>query len=259
LIKIFIRTKNVKKLLLLIGELLIMTQITGCLNKPNKKEIVDKFNDFITMFPSKDLSSLYDKEGDRSNLEDGDLGIWVISSFLNTTTEKGDEMIGVVLGFNKNTRKAKGKLILNEGEIKNKYPIYYDKSGIHLVDEDIKESIKEELANFRMMYDFISLNREYLDSLESTRILYNGEVPLYKAIYKLNSKDKNINKIKQIYPELPIDISNSTLNLSGEGTPWNTTSSLSLEIFLDDNTNNYFSSSMRFSRSDEFNNLIEGE
>lgn len=67
---------TLNKILLLIGGLLIMITIAGCsntFNKPSDKEIVDKFTDFVNMFPTEDLTVLYDKEGIRSDLKVDDL------------------------------------------------------------------------------------------------------------------------------------------------------------------------------------------
>ncbi|MGL4106723.1 Csa1 family protein [Clostridium sp. LP20] len=246
-----------------------MSQFVGCADKftqQKNKEILDKVSDFITMFPSNNLNFLYDKDGNPSNLEEGDLGTWIVSSFNHSTVEKGWQTTGVTINFNKNTREAKGNFLktihdtndINKIIEKAEYPIYYDKDGIKFVDQTIESSVKEELAKFKMIFDYISLDRSYLEKLES-KTIYNGEVPVYDITYKLGDKDKNIQKIKEIYPDLPIDTNNINMTLAGDGIPWNTTSRVSLEIYLDDNHNNYFTSSLSFKGSGDFNNLIEGE
>lgn len=236
-----------------------MTLLTGCFGKSNQ-EIVNYFSDFISMYPTEDLTVLYDKNPDNSNLPSGDLGTWVISSYLYTSDKKD---IGIVLGFNRNTREAKGNFIVKEGNnetrIKNNYSIYYDKDGIHFLDENVDESVKEDLANFNMMYNFISLNNEYIDSLKAIKFSYNAEVPMYEAKYKLTTDDINIKKIKEIYPNLTIDEDNINLNLSGDGTTWNTAARLSLEIALDETYDNRFVSSMSLSESDSFSESLEGK
>lgn len=201
-----------------------MTILTGCF-RPSNKEIVDKFTDLITIFPTEDLSTLYDKETVNSSyLSDEDLGTWTISSYLNTKNGEDRKKVGILLSFNRNTKESKGDLIVknieNEEEMENEYPIYYDKDGIHFVDNNVDESVKQELANFKLPYNYINLKREYIDNLKDTRVYYNGEVPLYGITYKLESDDININKIKEVYPELPIDTDNVVLDFEGNGTLW---------------------------------------
>ena len=250
-----------------------MTSFTGC-NGPSDKEVVDMFNDFITMFPSEDLTFLYDKEGEVSSVDGSSLkqekgllndlsledkGTWVVSS--SVATEQGAKSIGVSLRFNRNTQKATGDFTLYEdgGENITRYPIYYDKSGIYLINEDVPTEVKEKLENFKMMYEFIELDREYLEDLESTKIMYNPNAPIFDAFYKLDSDDKNITKIKELYPTLLVDGNNCTLKLHGSGTPWNMRGRLSLEISLDQNNNTYFTSTMSFKKSESSGGLIEGE
>lgn len=62
-----------------------MTTVTGCSNTPNKKskeEIVGLFSDFMSVFQSDNYEFFYDKEGDRSNLPEGDLGSWVLTTYI---------------------------------------------------------------------------------------------------------------------------------------------------------------------------------
>lgn len=109
------------------------------------------------------------------------------------------------------------------------------------------------------MYEFISIGREYLDTLKVEEIYYNGEVPLYGATYKLIAKDENIKKIKELYPDVVMDENNLILELMGNGTPWNTTSYLSISIRLDDKNNNYFNANMSFKKSGEPEDMISEE
>ena len=265
------------------GGVLVMTQTIGCIGggsseekdgKLSDSEIVDKFNDFLPMFPSDDLTFLYDKEGGTSStevniineteaessseVEDSeptDKGTWVISSYLYTEKEKQ----GVVLRFNKNTREATGNFILEKEEKESEYPIYYDKGKMHLIDEDTSIEVKEKLEDFKMMYEFIELDRAYLDSLESTKIMYNPNVPLYDAKYKLDIKDKNIAKIKELYPELIVEDNNCILTLEGSGTAWKKTGYLNLRIRLDEKYNTYFTSSMSFQNSEDSDVVEESD
>ena len=216
------------------------------------------------MFPTEDLTVLYDKNGNGSDLKAGDLGTWELSTFKHSTSEKGRERVGVSIGFNRNTKEGKGtffKSIVKDKEfIEDKeYPIYYDENGFHFVDENIEASLIEELSNLKMMYEFISIGREYLDTLKAKEFYYNGEVPLYGATYKLTAEDKNIKKIKELYPDMTMDENNLTLDLEGHGTLWRTTGDVTLNIFLNDKHNNYFTAGMSLKSSNEIEESISGE
>ncbi|VYU40677.1 Csa1 family protein [Clostridium tertium] len=258
---------NIRRILLFIMGLLIMTTITGCsnvFNRPSDKEIEGKFGEFVNMFPIEDLTVLYDKDGNRSNLKVDDLGTWLISTDKYSRSEKGREIIGIDIRFNRNTKESKGrfyKTIKNGEDVIEdiEYPIYYDKEGFHFIDENLEESLVEELSNFKMMYEYLSVGREYLDTLKAKEFYYNGEVPLYGATYKLTTEDKNIKKIKELYPEMTMDENNLTLDLEGHGTLWTTTGYVTFNIFLDDKHNNYFTAMMAFEKSDEFQESISGK
>ncbi|MGL4654863.1 MAG: Csa1 family protein [Sarcina sp.] len=242
-----------------------MTQTIGCVGGTNEdggfkklsdSEIVDKFNDFIRMFPTEDLNVLYDKTGgeligeggltEDMSSESGDKGTWVISSYLDTDE---DGTIGVLLRFDRNTRKAQGNFILRKGEDEEKYPIYYEDNKIHLVNEEIPTGDKEKFESFKMMYEFIELDRTYLDNLESTKIMYNPNAPIFDAHYKLEADDKNIKNIKEEYPNLIIDQNNTNLELHGSGKPWRKIGRVGMKIVLDKERSAYFSSYMSFDNS----------
>ncbi|MGL4654769.1 MAG: Csa1 family protein [Sarcina sp.] len=230
-----------------------MTQVIGCggnnLTEPKKnltdKQVVDKFDGFIQMFPSKDLSVLYDKAGG-SGLKPGDKGSWNISSYLYT--EKSTKGVGVSINFDRNTRKAKGEFILRDNDNEFEYPISYENAKILLVDEEnTPDNVKEELAGFKMLYEFIELDREYLENnLQLIDTMYNPNAPIFTADYKFKMGDKNIAKIKEIYPKLVIDEENCDLELRGRGEPWNMLGRLGLTIDLDKEENAYLASYMSF-------------
>ncbi|MGL4654765.1 MAG: Csa1 family protein [Sarcina sp.] len=234
-----------------------MTQVIGCggnnLTEPKKnltdKQVVDKFDSFIQMFPTKDLSVLYDKAGG-SGVKPDDKGSWYISSYLYT--EKGTKGAGVSINFDRNTRQAKGEFILRDNKDEFEYPISYENAKILLVDEEnTPDNIKEELADFKMLYEFIELDREYLDNnLQLVDTMYNPNAPIFTANYKFKDGDKNIAKIKEIYPKLIVDEQNCKLELNGKGVPWNTTGMLNTKIVLDKNRETYLVSYMSFAEGD---------
>ncbi|WP_366938281.1 Csa1 family protein [uncultured Clostridium sp.] len=119
------------------------------------------------------------------------------------------------------------------------------------------ENIKNGLVKFTIMYDFIELDREYLDNLKSTRIVHNPNMPLYDAVYNLKPNDKNIAKIKQIYPDLVVDEKKCTLELNANGRPWDTIGRVYLQINLDGKSNTYLTSTMSFGTSKNVDKTIE--
>ncbi|MGL4654425.1 MAG: Csa1 family protein [Sarcina sp.] len=239
-----------------------MTQIIGCTDSEKERMILGKFNDFLTMFPSEDLTFLFDKEGEVSSvtgeslvsqggseLENGDLGSWRITSYVNTRQEadKPISVFGIVLGFDKNSNRAGGNLVFRKGDREELYPIYYDEGKLHLVEEDAPKYIKDGLSKFKIMYDFIELDKEYIiNDLKNTSLMHNLNAPIFNAHYKLENDEKNILKIKEVYPDLPMNEDDYSLVLEGNGTPWNVRSSVSLEIILDKESSTTLTSSMTF-------------
>lgn len=60
-------------------------------------------------------------------------------------------------------------------------------------DESIRsESIKNKIKNFKCLIKYVDLNKEL--KYKKASIDYNSNAPNYRAIYKLNSKDKIIQK-----------------------------------------------------------------
>ncbi|MGL4654782.1 MAG: Csa1 family protein [Sarcina sp.] len=254
--------KGIKKLIImLVSGILVMTHLTGCVIS-NDSSVVENFNEFLEMFPSEDLTFLYDKEGEtssvngeklkgKSNLVEGDLGQWCISSSISIQENVGEdyETFHTVLWFDRESRTATGKVSLWDEERDEEYYISYDEKGIHLDDENAPDYIKEGLSKFRLMYEYISLDKEYMKSLEMTGSRYNSNVPKFSVQYKLKPDDKNIAKIKEIYPEIVVDANNCTLKLEGDSEPWDTLGTMSLNISVDKERKIIFRASMSFGRS----------
>ena len=155
-----------------------------------------------------------------------------------------------MLWFNRNTKEAKGNLIFRKGDKKDEYPVFYDKEGIHLVDENAPEYIREGLSKFKMMYEVVEVDREYLDNLKNKNIMYSDNSSLFNAHYELNKDDKNIAKIKEIYSNLSMNNDKYKLVLEGKGTPWKIKSRVSMRIILDETHSNYITSAISFDGSD---------
>ena len=253
-----------KKLLaLFLGGILTMTLLNGCVesNKNSEEEILSNFTDFIDMFPSEDLTYLYDKKGSGS-LEPNDLGTWVVDSYVNYREDGILKSYGVVIFFNKNLREARGKFLIknidtNTNIKKQEYLISYDKEEIHLLGEVTDKEVLNKFNKFKIMFEYISLDQEYISNLELDHKYYNAEVPIYGLTYKLLSDDKNINEIKEIYPEFKVE--EVKLEFEGDGYPNSTLGSETIVITLDKERNSYITASYGFQRSEKSIELFKKE
>ncbi|MGL4654771.1 MAG: hypothetical protein ACRCWM_02630 [Sarcina sp.] len=91
---------------------------------------------------------------------------------------------------------------------------------------------KETLKNFIQLNELISIDEEYLRSLEIIEWVEEGKKQSIR--YKLDYNDENIKKIKENYPNLEIHDTQCTLQLTVEREPWNVASSVSVKVFLDE-------------------------
>ena len=218
------------------------------------EELLEKYNDFFPMFTSKNLFSLYDKVGDISNVEDrmldkkfelenGDLGCWNVSSYLIINDYEYE--VDSTLRFNRNTRTVEGELSIVKDSYGKDYSISCNEEGMYLLDEDIPKEVKETLASFKMMNEFITLDEEYIKSLDFQKFREGLKC-------KLKPTDKNIAKIKSLYPKLEIDENNCALGLYGTGVPWDVGSYLSVKFYLDKDEKNKLSFVMFFDRGKDY-------
>ena len=254
-----------KRLLtLFLGGILTMTLLNGCVreDKNSEEAILSNFTDFIDMFPSEDLTYLYDKEGS-GDLDKDDLGTWVVSSRVYYYEGDIRKSVGCNLFFNRNLREARGRFYVSsrqlESENEESYTIYYDKEGIHLLEEVNDEEILNKFNKFKMMFEYISLDQEYISNLDLVYKYYNYEVPIYGLTYKLPLEDKNINTIKQIYPEFRVEDNEVKLEFEGHADPTSTVGWETLRIPLDKERNAYIRASYGFNVSDSSLELFEKE
>ena len=256
-----------KKLLaLFLGGILTMTLLNGCVesNKNSEEEILSNLTDFIDMFPSEDLTYLYDKKGSGS-LEPNDLGTWVVSSYLYYYEGDIRKSVGCNLFFNRNLREARGRFYIgsrqpeNENEEEEAYTIYYDKAGIHLLEDVTDEEVLNKFNNFKMMFEYISLDKEYISNLELDHKYYNAEVPIYGLTYKLSLEDKNVNKIKEIYPEFQVKEEQIKLEFEGSCDPNSNIGYQTIVIQLDKDNKVYLKTNFSFNNSDFSADLFKKE
>ena len=102
--------------------------------------------------------------------------------------------------------------IQNTVGLNNEYIMFID-SEIDLTDKEVLNKFNK----FKIMFEYISLDQEYISNLELDHKYYNAEVPIYGLTYKLLSDDKNINEIKEIYPEFKVE--EVKLEFEGDGYP----------------------------------------
>ena len=255
-----------KRLLtLFLGGILTMTLLNGCVreDKNSEEAILSNFTDFIDMFPSEDLTYLYDKEGS-GDLDKDDLGTWVVSSDVSYKEDGILKSYGCNLFFNRNLRQSRGNFIImniQEGKatVSEEYPIYYDKEGIHLLEEVNDEEILNKFNKFKMMFEYISLDKEYIKKLELERKYYNAEVPIYGLLYKLSSDDKNLSVIKELYPEFQVKEDEGKLKFHGHIDPTSTIGWGTITMSLDKERNAYIIASYGFQRSEKSIDLFKKE
>lgn len=241
-----------------------MTTVTGCSNKlentSNRKAIQDEFTPFISLFPSNDLSILYDKDGNSKNLESNDLGTWVISSYVDTKENNSEKTEGIVLAFNRNVKKAHGfyiETIYKNGDtIEYKYPIYLEKNELNFINGTDDSTLINKLQNSKILLQHLDLSEEYVNQLSVKNSRENEQI---KSIqYVLSEDDENIKALKLVYNNVTFPKDNIILSLESDGSLWDTTSGATLEILLDDKYENYITFSIRFSDSSYFDSILSG-
>lgn len=175
-----------KRFALYISVMILMFAIAGCGKGNETKEgsketqIKKSFAKTLDMYPIKNLEDLYDKEGYRDDeFKKGDKGTWtLLTSFAksNKPGEIDDE--GMVLFLNRNTKKATG---------------YYYTSKV-VEDPNLKNKI-ENFKFFSQYADFRDLKYYKNGNISST-----DNVPSYDAEYKMSNTDKNVKKLREVYP-----------------------------------------------------------
>lgn len=235
---------------LFLGGALIVTMLSGCNGEEqiSAGKIEGKFNDFINMFPSDDLTYLYEKEG---NIQGEDLGTWVIDSYVNYKEEEKLKGYGAVIFFNRNLKAGRGNFyVYTDATEKEAYPIEYNEKEIHFIEEIKDEDVINKFDKFKLLFEVVSIDRKYLSTLEVQKTYYNKEVPLYGIKYKLLEDDENLNRIKKAYPEFEIEQDEVNLQLEGSGNPHNTHGDQRLIIELNKEDGIYLDASYSFNESE---------
>ncbi len=198
---------------LYISILILIVFIAGCGKSDKTKEdskeaqIKKSFEKTLDMYPIKNLEDLYDKEGYRDGeFKKGDKGTWtLLTSFAksNKPGEIDDE--GMVLFLNRNIKKATGYYYtskvhdeFNEKEHQKKYHVELKNNKIVLLDNVEDSKLKNKIESFK----FFSQYADFRDfkNYKNGNISSADNVPSFDAEYQISNTDKNVKKLREVYP-----------------------------------------------------------
>ncbi len=159
------------------------------------------------MYPIKNLEDLYDKEGYRDGeFKKGNEGMWtLLTSFAksNKPGEIDDE--GMVLFLNRNTKKATGYYYMSKAhdefngkDQQKKYHVELKNNKIVLLDRLEDAKLKNKIENFK----FFSQYADFRDfkNYKNGNISSADNVPSFDAEYQISNTDKNVKKLREVYP-----------------------------------------------------------
>lgn len=205
--------------------ILFITILGGCQmaeQTKSKEEVEQSFEKVLAMYPTKNLMDFYDMEGYRDEeFDKDDKGVWVLDSDMSISQSKEAPLVteGMNLRLNCNTRKAKGYYYqwstsadLQE-KTKRKYPVTYDETGIHLVEDISDQALKEKIEHFQFFVQYG--NFKNLNQYKNIRKMYNPEVPMYELEYQLTNEDDNVKALRERY-DIPTKEA-PTMLLKGQG------------------------------------------
>ncbi|EGO7986430.1 tandem-type lipoprotein [Enterococcus faecalis] len=220
-----VQKKRRNRLGLILGIIMSTTILGGCQmaeQTKSKEELEQGFEKVLAMYPTKNLMAFYDMEGYRDEeFDKDDKGVWVLDSDMSISESKEAPLVteGMNLRLNRNTRKAKGYYYqwstsadLQE-KTKKKYPITYDETGIHLVEDISDQALKEKIEHFQFFVQYG--NFKNLDQYKNIRKMYNSEVPMYELEYQLTNEDTNVKALRKRY-DIPTQEA-PTMLLKGQG------------------------------------------
>ncbi|HCY1932472.1 TPA: tandem-type lipoprotein [Staphylococcus aureus] len=202
-----------KRIALYISVMILIFAIAGCGKSDETKEgskeeqIKKSFAKTLDMYPIKNLEDLYDKEGYRDGeFKKGDKGTWtLLTSFAksNKPGEIDDE--GMVLFLNRNTKKATGYYYMNkahdefnEKDQQKKYHVELKNNKIVLLDNVEDPNLKNKIENFKFFSQYADFRD--LKNYKNGNISSTDNVPSYDAEYKMSNTDKNVKKLREVYP-----------------------------------------------------------
>ena len=203
----------------MIGAIIGMAMLSGC---GKEKEITDSFEKTLSVYPTPNLEDWYDREGYRDdNFDKNDKGMWILSS--DMAIPKGSDLVseGLVLKFNRNTKKAEGYFYIRKHYVKDdvpgtkeeKYLVKMEKNKIIPTQDIQDEKLKRKIENFKFFSQYGNFKK--LSEYNKETSSYNPNVPSYSIEYQLTNEDDNVKKIRKRYP-IPTDNA-PKLELKGTG------------------------------------------
>ncbi|HCZ0701397.1 TPA: tandem-type lipoprotein [Staphylococcus aureus] len=209
--------RDSKRVVLYISIMVLSIFIIGCnsssenakKSKEDSKEdqIKKSFAKTLDMYPIKNLEDLYDKEGYRDGeFEKGDKGTWTIYTDFAKSNKAGElDSEGMVLHLNRNTRTAKGyyfvrKTYNEEDKMlqRKDYRIKLKNNKIVLLDKVEDKKLKHKIENFKFFGQYADFKD--LKKYKNGKISSNENVPYYEAEYKIENSDRNVKKLRNVYP-----------------------------------------------------------
>ncbi|HCY9674844.1 TPA: tandem-type lipoprotein [Staphylococcus aureus] len=201
-----------KRFALYISVMILMFAIAGCGKGNETKEgsketqIKKSFAKTLDMYPIKNLEDLYDKEGYRDGeFEKGDKGMWTIYTDFAKSNKPGElDDEGMVLNLDRNTRTAKGHYFVTtfyrNGKLPDEknYKIEMKNNKIILLDEVKDDKLKQKIENFKFFSQYADFRD--LKYYKNGNISSTDNVPSYDAEYKMSNTDKNVKKLREVYP-----------------------------------------------------------
>ncbi|EJZ8466991.1 tandem-type lipoprotein [Enterococcus faecalis] len=209
-----------------LGIIVITTILGGCQmveQTKSKEEVEQEFEKVLAMYPTKNLMDFYEMEGYRDEeFDKDDKGVWLLDSSMSISKRKDAPLVteGMLLRLNRNTKKANGfyyqTITFEEVDRETeeiKYPVTYDETGIHLVENISDQALKEKIEHFQFFVQYG--NFKNLDQYKNIRKMYNSEVPMYELDYQLTNEDTNVKALRKRY-DIPTQDA-PTMIFSGRG------------------------------------------
>ena len=170
-----------KKILYVLGGVLLMANMVGCEDQTSKAYMDNKFADLSRVYPTEDLADLF------LEFPSG----WNVRHIRYFVREDKRFKLEVEVSGISSTREIKGKATLSDASgdevtypVIEEVRIRYEQG--QLIAEDAIEHLNEYLPDFRFMFQEVALNKEVLQQLTmiSAGTNQNGS---YRASYEIEN------------------------------------------------------------------------
>ncbi|PPK10569.1 tandem-type lipoprotein, partial [Staphylococcus aureus] len=129
----------------------------------------------------------------------------LLTSFAKSNKPGEIEDEGMVLFLNRNTKKATGYYYMNkahdefnEKDQQKKYHVELKNNKIVLLDNVEDPNLKNKIENFKFFSQYADFRD--LKNYKNGNISSTDNVPSYDAEYKMSNTDKNVKKLREVYP-----------------------------------------------------------